>query len=315
MNITLDQLQVFLSVVEQGSFSAAARGLSRGQSAVTYTIQKLEAQIGEELFDRSAYRPVLSDAGRALLPYARRIAEDVGAFDLQARSIASGLEAELTLAVDSMFPMPILLLALKAFQDRYPSVQPRLYVENLGRTVQLVLDSVCAVGLALSSIVDTSALLSAALTEVDLVMVAAPSHPLARIKGPLSLQLLRDQVQLVLTDRSGLTGKRDFGVYATRVWRVGDLGAKHVMLKAGIGFGSMPMHMIAEDLKAGTLARLVLPDSGGASPMPVLPLGAITRIDTPVGPATRWMIDHLVEISRAAPARRSKRGGALNAAS
>jgi DNA-binding transcriptional LysR family regulator len=307
MDISIDQVQVFLAVAEQGSFSAAARSLSRGQSAVTYTIQRLEAQIGEELFDRSAYRPVLSDSGRALLPYARRIAEDMGAFGMQARSIASGLETELTLAVDSMFPMPILLRALKAFQERFPSVQPRLYVENLGRTVQLVLEGTCAVGLALSSIVDSAALVSTALTEVDLVTVAAPTHPLARIKAPISTAILRDQVQLVLTDRSGLTGKRDFGVYATRIWRLGDLGAKHVMLKAGIGFGSMPIHMIAEDLKAGTLVRLVLPDAGGAAPMPILPLGAITRIGEPVGPATHWMIQYLAEISRSAPSRRSKR--------
>jgi DNA-binding transcriptional LysR family regulator len=78
--LTLDQLQVFLAVAESGSFSAAARMLGRAQSAVTYAVQRLEQQVGTQLFDRSGYRPTLSAAGQALLPRARRIAEDIDLF-------------------------------------------------------------------------------------------------------------------------------------------------------------------------------------------------------------------------------------------
>ena len=65
--LTLDQITVFLSVVDEGSFPKAAKSLQRAQSAVTYAIRKLEAEIGVPLFDRSAYRSVLTPAGRALL--------------------------------------------------------------------------------------------------------------------------------------------------------------------------------------------------------------------------------------------------------
>src|SRR5690349_6356906 len=110
--LTLDQLQVFLTVAETGSFSAAARALNRAQSAITYAVQKLEAQTGAVLFDRADYRPTLTDAGRALLPRARRIADEVGQFKLQARGVAGGLEAELPIVVDSMFPMDCFIEAL-----------------------------------------------------------------------------------------------------------------------------------------------------------------------------------------------------------
>jgi len=73
--LTLDQIQVFLAVVEEGGFAKAARKLNRAQSAVTYGVQKLEAQIGMEVFDRAGYRPALTEAGRALLLRARRIAD------------------------------------------------------------------------------------------------------------------------------------------------------------------------------------------------------------------------------------------------
>ena len=92
----------------------AAKQLTRAQSAVTYGIQKLEAQFGIPLFDRTTYRPALTEAGRALLPRARRIAEETNAFRDTARSLASGLEAELTIVLDTMFPMPAVVKALGA---------------------------------------------------------------------------------------------------------------------------------------------------------------------------------------------------------
>ena len=71
---TLDQLKVFLAVVDEGSFAAAARRLSRATSVVSYTIASLEGQLGISLFDRESTRkPRLTDAGRAVLADARTI--------------------------------------------------------------------------------------------------------------------------------------------------------------------------------------------------------------------------------------------------
>jgi DNA-binding transcriptional LysR family regulator len=138
--LTLDQIRVFLSVVDEGSFPKAAKSLQRAQSAVTYAIRKLEAEIGVPLFDRSAYRSVLTPAGRALLTRARRIAEEAGALREQARGLASGLEAELSIVLDALYPMPQIFDALRAFTERFPTVPPRLYVASLGAAANLVTD-------------------------------------------------------------------------------------------------------------------------------------------------------------------------------
>ena len=90
-SLTLDQIQILLTVVDEGSFSKAAKKLNRAQSAVTYGIQKLEAQIDIPLFDRSAYRPALTEAGRTLLLRARRIAEETNAFRDAARESLFGV--------------------------------------------------------------------------------------------------------------------------------------------------------------------------------------------------------------------------------
>lgn len=296
--LTLDQIQVFLAVVETGSFSAAARALNRTQSAITYAVQRLEDQCATALFDRAEYRPALTEAGRVLLPRAQRIADAVGAFRIEARGIAGGLEPELTLVADAMFPIAVLLEALKGFSAHYPTVQTRLYVESLSGAVQLVLDGSCALGIVVASGAETSVLARVPLMEVGLALVAAPDHPLARCAAPIPVEDLRDHVQLVLTERAG-PGERDRGVHATQTWRIADLGAKHAMLRAGLGFGSMPRHMVAEDLAAGTLVELVPEDWDGRSGTISLAMCLVRRTRDALGPATQWMADHLVALSRA----------------
>src|ERR1700685_1842860 len=118
-SLTLDQIRIFLAVADAGSFSKAAKQLNRVQSAVTYAIQKLEAQFGIPLFDRTAYRPVLTEAGRALVPRARRIAEETNAFRDAARSLASGLEAKLTIVLDFMFLILAVVEALRASTRKF----------------------------------------------------------------------------------------------------------------------------------------------------------------------------------------------------
>src|SRR5580700_3707989 len=209
-SLTLDQIQILLAVVDQGSFSKAAKKLNRAQSAVTYGIQKLETQIGIPLFDRTAYRPALTEAGRTLLLRARRIAEETNAFRDAARSLASGLEAELTIVLDSMFPMPAVVKALRAFTAKFPTVPPRVYVQSLGAAAELVLDGTCMIGLLPLMFSDIAFLKRFPLLTIDLIPVAAPDHPLAALEGPIDTHILHDYVQLVLTDRSSLTAGRDY---------------------------------------------------------------------------------------------------------
>ena len=291
--ISLDQLRVFRQVAESGSFSAAARDLHRAQSAVTYAIQKLEDQVGAQVFDRGGYRPVLSEAGRALMPRAVRILEELAAFNTHARAIAGGLEAEVAIVVDPTYPTPALTAALHGFQQRYAAVQLRVFVETLGAAAQAVIDRTADLGLALEFAASSPDLVSTPVGELELVPVAAPSHPLARIKGRIPIDAARQELQLVLSDRSSLTSGRDFSVISPRTWRLADLGARHEMMRAGLGWGSMPMHMVAEDLQRGRLVQLDIrwPD-GTRPPRPVVVL--TRRKDKSLGPAGAWLAEELV---------------------
>jgi DNA-binding transcriptional LysR family regulator len=289
--LTLDQIQLFLAVVDEGSFSKAAKKLNRAQSAVTYGVQKLEAQIDMPLFDRTAYRPALTEAGRTLLLRARRIAEEANAFRETARSLTSGLEAELTIVLDSMFPMPPVVEALRALAERFPTVPPRVYVQPLGAAGELVLEGTCMIGLLPFLFSDMAVFKRFPLLTVDLIPVVAPGHPLAAIEGPIETHILHRHVQLVLTDRSALTAGRDYGVLSGRTWRLADLGAKQSMLLAGLGWGNMPAHLVEEDIARGRL-KVIQPVEFDPR-VARLVMGGAYLADRRLGPAGQWMIHHL----------------------
>ncbi|OYX14993.1 MAG: LysR family transcriptional regulator [Rhizobiales bacterium 32-66-8] len=284
---TLDQLRVFLAVTDSGSFAGAARRLGRATSVISYAIANLEAQLGVVLFDRESTRkPRLTEAGRAVLLEARTIAGGIDGLRAKVRGLQQGLEAEVHLVIDVMLPAARVADALKAFLVEFPSVPLHLHVEALGAVAQMVLSGAATIGVSgpLPGDAGMAGIERIGVGTVDLIPVAAPDHPLAVEGAPPGLA--RNHIQLVLSDRSPLTGGMDFAVIATRTWRLADLGAKHTLLREGIGWGNMPLPLVAQDLADGRLVRLVLPDSQERQ----YRFDAIYRSDTPPGPAGDWLI-------------------------
>jgi DNA-binding transcriptional LysR family regulator len=284
---SLDQLQVFLAVAEAGGFAAAARRLGRATSAVSYQIDTLEAQLGVPLFDRvTTRRPVLTAAGQVVLAEACAVGRSVDVLRAKVRGLLAGLEAEVSLVVDVMLPTWRLVDAARAFQDAFPTVSLRLHVESLGAVGQLVFERIATLGVSGPLRATPEAFERIAVGEAELVPVASPEHPLARISS-IPPGEARDHIQLVLSDRSPNTQGQDFGVFSLKTWRLGDLSAKHALLLAGVGWGGMPREMVDADVQAGRLTILAIPEWGAVA----YPFHVIHRIDSPPGPAGRWLID------------------------
>src|SRR5262245_56977053 len=205
---TLNQLRVFLTVVETGSFAGAARKLGRATSVISYTIANLEAQLGLSVFDRQSTRtPQLTDAGRAVVAEARAVTNGVDGLRAKARGLLQGVEAEIHLVIDVMLPGARVVDALKAFRAEFPTVALRLYVEALGMMTQMVLDGRATIGV--SGPLEIAGIERVSIGTVELIPVAAPDHPLA-LAGRNAPGAGRSHIQLVLTDRSSLTRGRDF---------------------------------------------------------------------------------------------------------
>lgn len=287
---TIDQLRVFLAVAEQGSFGGAARQLGKAVSAVSYAIAQVEGQLGVTLFEREGSRkPVLTDAGKGLLVEARNVADEVDALLAKTRSLHSGLESDVSLVVDVMVPGEVTAAVLREFRTMFPTVFLRLHVEALGAVAACLLSGDARLAIGGPVIGDHDELERQAIGQVELVPVAAPGHPLAGLG--IAPGESRKHLQLVLTDRSPLTEGREFSVLSPESWRLADLGAKHSLLKEGIGWGNMPRHAVRGDLSGGALVELDLPERPGG----FYPLSAMWRRDARPGPATSWLIDAMRE--------------------
>ncbi len=286
---SLDQLRLFVAAAETGSFSAVGRKFGRAQSVVSQHIAALEQHLGVQLFARQGRTPRLTPQGDNLLRSAKAILRGVDELKGQARTLSEGLEPELSVVVDVMFSQASLTDAVKAFAVQFPHTTLRLHVEAMGAVPELVMNGRCQLGVMGSLPSVPKGLNRISLVSVPLVTVTGADTVLARLPGPISQDQLVGQVQLVLTDRSDLTEGVDFGVIGSTVWRLADLGAKYTFLKAGLGWGNMPLEMVAEDLRAGTLVKIDV----GFPDMPTIAMHAVYRQDIALGPAGRWLIDRL----------------------
>ena len=289
-SVSLDQLRVLIAAAETGSFSAAGRKLRRAQSLVSQTLANLEAQLGVRLFDRGKKYPTLTEQGQAMLAEARAVVERMDELKARAKSMAEGLEPELAVVVDVMFPMPALTKTVGSFNEAYPRTPLLLYVEALGAVAQAVLDGRCRIGVVGSLPVIPESMESEPLTDVRFVTVVAPHHALAKVRGTVPKRKAMEQVQLVLTDRSALSEGRTFGVVSPLIWRLADLGAKLEFLRAGFGWGHMPLPLVEDSLKRKELVRIRVE---GIPENTRLPMYVVYRKDTPPGPAGRAFIERL----------------------
>ncbi len=295
--LTLDQVRVFVAVAEHGSFRAAAARLGRVQSAVSHAIANLEAGLGVALFDRSRHRPLLTEEGRALLSNAGEILLRVDAMRARARGLGEGVELELGLTIDVMFPLPLIGAALVAMRKAFPSVAIRLAVEPLGGPLSALLEKRSTLAITIGEDFRDPRIALEALSSIDMIAVAAATHPLAQA-GPgraLGAAELADHLQIVQVDPTPLSGRRDFGVLSPQTCRVGGQDTKHAMILAGLGWGRLPSWLIARDLAEGRLVRV---DTGALGRNAQVPTETYLahRLDEALGPAARAFAEALARL-------------------
>jgi DNA-binding transcriptional LysR family regulator len=200
-----------------------------------------------------------------------------------------------SLVVDSIFPVDRLTALLRQFNDRFPTVPVRLLVESLGGVERAVRDDHAGIGVGNQLHMNMTGFRRIDIEAVRMIPVAAPGHPLARAGGGAPREP-SDYIQLILSERSA-ADSRDYGVVSLNSWRIGDLGVKHALLLAGLGWGGMPEPAVRADLKTGRLVKLNLRNWRGGE----YNLQAVHKVDTPPGPAGRWLIERLAILTDTPP--------------
>lgn len=254
--MTLDQLRMLVQVAESGSVLAAADKLRRSQPTVSVGIRKLEEELGVTLLAREHYRAQLTEAGEALCRQAREILRQAEVFSSMARQLASGNEPELRIAIEASCPMTLALPLLKTCEDRFPGTEFILFGETLWGALERLHQREADIAITPWFAEDYS-LESCPLTTATLLAVATPDFPPLADHARLTLDAMRNSVQVAVRDSSRNPPETHFGRFeGARHWYVSDHQAKKEILLAGLGWGRLQKHLIEQELHDGRLVPL-----------------------------------------------------------
>jgi len=252
-----DSVQVFLAVLDQGSFSAAARSLSRVPSAVSMAIAHLEAELDVQLFDRSGREPRPTAAARALEPQARLLALQLQQLNAQALALTQGLEERLTIAI-----APELLAArwsgpLAQLAQDHPLLQVEVLAAPQADALALLHAGRAQLALAFERPSLDGREGFQEVGSETLVAVIAPHHPVMQAAAGALLseeQLMRTR-QIVVASRDLAQTDPRF-VFARHHWRTDNHLAALGLIEAGLGWGWQPRALVQPRIAALALAEM-----------------------------------------------------------
>lgn len=175
-------LTAFLAVAESGSFSTAAERLFVTQPAVSKRIAQLEQQLGTRLFDRVGRRIRLTEAGEALLPRARQVLLDLEDMGRAISNLTGQVSGTLRIGTSHHIGLHRLPPVLRRFSREYPDVKLDIHFIDSEEAWEAVLHGDLEMGVVTLPPQPDPRLHSQAVWQDPLVFMAAPEHPLARLR-------------------------------------------------------------------------------------------------------------------------------------
>lgn len=291
MRLTLDALLVLDAIDRRGSFAAAAQELHRVPSAITYTVQKLEQDIGVPLFDRSAHRARLTPAGRELLQEGRHLIRAAGELESRVKRVATGWETELAISYDGTLPVMPILALVEEFYREQGGTRLRLSSEVLGGNWDALMSG--RVDLAIGAPWDGppgGGYTTHRLGHMEWVFAIAPHHPLAGGPEPLPSSTVQAHRAISVADTSRIAPPRTSGLLSGQdTLTVPDVPAKVLAQLRGLGVGNLPRHIAEREVAAG---RLVIKETEEPKVSAPLYLAWRTRHK---GKALAWFVQRLRE--------------------
>ncbi|WP_426805446.1 LysR family transcriptional regulator [Stenotrophomonas sp. SrG] len=255
LKLSLDALQILDAIDRRGSFASAGKELHKVPSTISYTVSKLEQDLGVQLFDRIGPRAHLTEAGVALLDEGRHLLRAARELEMRVRRVASGWEAELTVAVDSLFQPALLAEDVRAFSTVAEQTRIRLISEALSGTWEALLDRradllVGAAGEGPSG----GGYVVEPLGVVRFVFAVAPGHPLAVLPEPLGREQLAAHCAIAVADSARRLLPRTVGLLmGQETVTVPDTVSKFRLQCAGLGFGFLPEPYVQAAVAEGRL--------------------------------------------------------------
>ena len=256
--LELRHLRVFLTVVETGAHTRAARVLGISQSTVSETLSALERTLGTSLFRKSGKGAVLTPAGEALLPYAKRTLALTSELMTELSKVSNHVSATLVVAAVESLGTYVLPSRLAALRERWPNARMEVITAVCAEIHESVAAGKSDLGLVVEA--DTGSKDESVLAKARLVILASPNHPLANHRASPD-QLHR--CDFYTSDTAGNYHQvlRQYFEAAQmplpRMQALGTIeGVKRGILASGTALGLLPTHAVSQELSDGVLAEV-----------------------------------------------------------
>lgn len=286
--MTLDALVMVDAIDRRGSFTAAGEELHKVPSTVSYTVARLEEQLGVALFHRAGPKVSLTDAGRELLREGRELLRRVGDLECRVRRVATGWETELRLVCDSIFRPLELRDAVQQFYRVADVTRFTLLQETMTGCWEALADGRADLLLALGDPPAGEGHVIRKLGQIDYLFCVAPSHPLAKLRRRLTTADLRHHKAVVVADTGRRLPPRTVGVlWDQDVLTVPDMRTKFDYQLAGLGFGFLPASCATAAADRGEL--VILKVEAPRAPEDIV----LAWREPEAGRALAWWVEHL----------------------
>lgn len=292
IKLSLDSLEVLDAIARKGSFAAAAESLFRVPSAITYTVRKLEEDLGVVLFNRSGHRAELTEAGAELLREGRNLLNAASELQFRVKRIASGIETELTIAVSDIFDIARLHPILHAF-----------YAQNFGTRIKIISE---VYGGSWDALISGRADISIGapgdgppvggystkpIGTLEFHFAVASNHPLATLAEPLQNLDIIQYRSVSVADSSRNLPPRTSGILSGQdVLTVPTMRAKLQAHITGLGVGYLPKKLAEKYSATGDLVIKIV-----AEPKPEI-MGYLAWRNQG-GKAQKWLLTQLEQLT------------------
>jgi DNA-binding transcriptional LysR family regulator len=257
LRLSLEALEIIDAIDRRGSFSAAGRELFRVPSTISYTVAKLEEDLGVQVFERAGPKVTLTMAGRELLKEGRYLLKAAVDLESRVRRVASGWETELAIGMDSIFAPIALKDDINAFYAVTNQTRLRIVQETLSGAWEALLDR--RVDLLIGAAGDGPSgggYVAQTMGRIPFVFVVSPSHPLAEVAHPLRKTDLHKYRAIAVSDSARLMPSRTVGLlFGQETLTVADMRTKYEFQLAGLGFGFLPEPYARPAITAGMLVE------------------------------------------------------------
>ena len=251
---SIEQLQAFVTTVEVGSFSSAARSLNKAQSVISQHIINLEIDCNAELFDRSGRYPTLTKAGNKLLPYAQALLDQHQRFKNSALTLTANTPSEITIAVDEGIPFKHVVQVISKLQQKHPQIIFDFLSASSPDIIDMFEKKQAITGIVFSELTIPSYLDFEYIGSIAFDVYVAKSHPLAS-QGSENIDSLRLHRQLLIRSRNTQTSSFQLKI-SPDIWYADNYFLLLELALQGYGWCMLPKYIAVDSVDQDLLVKL-----------------------------------------------------------